>query len=154
MVSADWNGAWRNITKLILGVGWIPGRPPSIEDEISSSSRSTTSSIDSARAIEQLYGGSESIQVSLALLSELRLSTPGGLQRRPESAGDQSAEHPWSVEHERAKQYFRKDVMRYTTQRDTAKEVARHIKRIRQAAGGRYIEFEFGEELGAEYNNT
>ena len=151
--SADWNGAWRNVTKIILGVGWLPGKPPTLEDEILSSSRSTTSSIDSARAIEQLYGGNESIQQSLAHLSELRLA-PGGNPRGPTSDPNVSTafEPPWNVEHERARQYFRKDVERYTSQQTTAKSVARDIKHIRKVSNGRYIDFEYGEELGAEYN--
>lgn len=155
MVSADWNGAWRNVDKLILGVGWLPGRPPSLEDEISSTSQSTTSSIDSTRAIEQLYGGNDTIQESLTRLAELRLTT-GGPSRRPEPGFDGSVADippPWNVEHERAKQYFRKDVERYTGEQDTAKKVARDIRGIRKAANGRYIEFEFGAELGAEYKD-
>lgn len=149
LASADWNGAWRNITNLMLGVGWVPGRPPSLEDEISSSSRST-SSIDSTRAIEQLYGGSENIQASLSRLSELRL-TSDARQRDP-SATDASIQQPWNVEHERAKQYFKKDVERYAIERSTAKEVSGQIRVIRKAASGRYIDFELGPVLGPDYS--
>jgi len=145
--SADWNGAWRNIANIILGVGWLPGKPASIEDEISSTSKST-SSIDSTRAIEQLYGASPAIQESLSRLSELRLSTSGINQH-----SNSSSNPPWNVEHERAKQYFKKDVERYNSQRSTAREVANQIRGIRRVANGRYIEFEFGQELGTEYTN-
>ncbi|KAK5946829.1 hypothetical protein PMZ80_000973 [Knufia obscura] len=151
MVSADWNGAWRNIDAIILGVGWLPGRPPSLEDELSSTTRST-SSIDSTRAIEQLYGGSESIQASLAHLSELRLSNSGG-PNRSQTSTQSPPEQPWNVERERARQYFLKDVQRYISQRKTAKKVARDIKAIRKLANGRYIDFEFGEELGPGYTD-
>jgi len=151
--SADWNGAWRNISKIILGVGWLPGRPSAIEDELSSMSKSS-SSIDSARAIEQLYGSSESIQESLSRLSKLRLSSTGGPTGRPTSGADQGPQQSWNVEHERAKQYFRKDVERYNNQQSTAKEVAGQIRGIRRAANGRYIEFEFGQELGAGYKEV
>ncbi|KAK5098460.1 hypothetical protein LTR70_002672 [Exophiala xenobiotica] len=145
--SAEWNGAWRNVSNVILGVGWLPGRPSSVEDEISSTSKSS-SSIDSARAIEQLYGSSESIQASLGRLSELRLSTTRGVP------ADQGGQQSWNVEDERAKQYFKKDIERYHRQQSTAKEVAGQIRGVRRAANGRYIEFEFGQELGAEYENV
>lgn len=151
--SADWNGAWRNISRIILGVGWLPGRPSAIEDEISSMSKSS-SSIDSARAIEQLYGSSESIQEALSRLSKLRLSSTGGPSGGPASGGEQAPQQSWNVEHERAKQYFRKDVERYNGQQSTAKEVAGQIRGIRRAANGRYIEIEFGQELGAEYKEV
>lgn len=139
---ADLNGSWRGLSKLILAVGWLPGKPTSLEDDLLSTTRST-SSIDSARAIEQLYGGQQAIQDTLEAIAQLRLTNRA--PRQPPEGHDDAGNVPWNVEHEREKQYFRKDVERYVGQRDTARKVAQEIRRRRKAGNAPWLDFEFGE---------
>lgn len=140
---ADFNGSWRGLSKLILAVGWLPGKPTSLlEDDLSSTTRST-SSINSTRAIEQLYGGQQAIQEALEAIAQLRMTNRA--PRQPPEGHDDAANVPWNVEHEREKQYFRKDVERYVNQRDTARQVAQEIRRRRKAGNSPWLDFEFGE---------
>lgn len=133
---ADWNGSWRNISTLVLAVGWLPGREANSEDDLSSYS---SSSIDSTRAIEQLYGGQDAVQQSLEALSSMRL-------------GQMAQAHPpgtatWNVEEEREKAYHRRDVERFFSQQTTAKLIADEIKVIRKSGGAKRIDFDFGEPV-------
>ena len=143
-LGVDFNGSWRNLGTLILAVGWLPGRPPSIEDDLSSTTRST-SSIDSTRAIEQLYGGQQAIRDALESIANIRIGNA-----RPRQPPDQTVTPLWNVEVEREKQYFRKDVERYITQQKNAKNIAEEIKVVRRKGGGKWIDFEYGELLNVE----
>ncbi|KAK5102772.1 hypothetical protein LTS08_003572 [Lithohypha guttulata] len=143
-LGADFTGSWRNLTTIIVAVGWLPGRPPS-EEEFFASRSTTTSSIDSTRAIEHLYGGRQAIQESLEAIANMRLGN-----RRPREPPEEEVNPPWNVEHEREKQYFRRDVERYISQQNTAKQVAGEIKERRKRAGARWIEFDFGGTLNVE----
>lgn len=136
---ADWNGSWRNLSTLALAVGWLPGREPKSDDEQSSYS---SSSIDSTRAIEQLYGDRNSIRQSLEALASLRLDRTS--QVHPLEAPR------WNIEEERQQQYYRRDVERFFEQQTTAKLIADEIKVIRKNGGTRRIEFDFGEPVDEE----
>lgn len=144
-LNADWNGAWRNIEKLILTVGWIPGRPDRFGSDGASSMSRTTNSFDSTRAIDQLYGESKAIRHSLQEIAKFRLGTPCST-----AAADENQTTLWNVEEEREKAYFKRDAERYQTLQSGAKHVAKEIRAMRKAAGGSWIEFEFGEVLTEE----
>lgn len=144
-LNADWNGSWRNIEKLILSVGWLPGRPSKFGSDTTSSVSKNTSSIDSERAIGQLYGDSEAIRHSLQEIAKTRLgSWP------PVTAADENQTPLWNVEEEREKTYFRRDAERYRTLQTGAKHVAKEIRAMRKSAGGIWIDFEFGDVLTEE----
>ena len=137
---AEWNGSWRNISTLILAVGWLPGNPADILDG-SSSGRSSTS-LDSTRAIEQLYGGQEAIQKSLEAIASIRLGSGTGERLQ---LGEEPA---WNVEEERQKQSFRRDVERFFEQQASAKLAADDIKEIRRSVSGtKRIDFDFGKTI-------
>lgn len=139
MLGPDWNGSWRNIRHLNLGVGWLPGRPFGSRGTSDFSSTTGTSSVDSTRAIENLYGDSEAIQASLAQLAISRLG--------PRPPPDEAQPAPWNVEEEREKQYFRRDVERYIAQQHRANTVAEEIRMLRRQVGGAWIEFELSRKL-------
>lgn len=138
----DWNGSWRNITHLNFSVGWLPGRPSGSAYGSGISSITGTSSIDSTKAIEHLYGNSEAIQQRLVQLATARLG--------PRPAPDESQPAAWNVEEEREKQYFRRDVERYVSQQDQARAVADEIRTLRRQGGGAWIEFELGRKLSED----
>lgn len=151
----DWNGAWRNITKLNFSVGWLPGRPSRFDSDTSSVSRST-SSIDSTRAIEQLYGESEAIRHSLQELAKLRLGPGPAITADVENQTPLPGQSPgqqWNVEEEREKTYFRRDIERYQSSQRSARHVAKDIRALRKSAGGAWIDFEFGDVLTEEQMN-
>lgn len=133
----DWNGSWRNIKTLILMVGWLPASP--ISPQHSNSAYSTSSSVDSSKAIEQLYGNSERIQQSLTKLSALRLES------RPDLTVEDKER--WNVEREREKTYYKRDVARYRDIRGLAKSQAAKIRQLRAEGGGGWLDVEFGEVL-------
>lgn len=136
---ADWNGSWRNLSTLVLAVGWLPGREPNSDDELSSYS---SSSIDSTRAIEQLYGDRASVRQALEALASLRLHRTSQVHP-PETPR-------WNVEEERQQQYYKRDVERFFDQQTTAKLIADKIKVIRKNGGAKRIEYDFGEPVDEE----
>lgn len=133
----DWNGPWRNIRTLILMVGWLPSPPTSPQHD--RSAYSTSSSVDSSKAIGQLYGNSERIQQSLTKLSALRLES------RPDPTLEDKER--WNVERERERAYYKRDVARYREIRGSAKTQAMKIRQLRGEGGGGWIDADFGEEI-------
>lgn len=91
-IGPEWNGGWRGLEYLCLGIGWIPIMPEAEQAD--------------------------------------QTPEPGTT---------------WNVEHERKLYRYRKDVEEHARLRMTAREVVQHIRALRKAHGGKWIDIDLDE---------
>lgn len=125
-IGPDWNGSWRNVEFLALGVGWTPS---SLDDCGQSSVTSKLSSGDrtpSSRSTKWLN------------------SRPGSAARfaapQDSTSGLGLIKQDWDVAEERRKYLAKKELERFDVTRARAREVARYLRVVRERAKGKWIE--------------
>lgn len=134
-IGPEWNGSWRGIEYLGLGVGWLPA-----DRELPLDRREAGSPNRLTAVIEAVPGPSATeTRGSLARLS---------LERRPQEGSMQITEDPaesWNVEEEREKHRLRQEWREYSRLWYGAQNVAQMLRAIRRAGRGKLVEFgDFG----------
>jgi hypothetical protein len=127
----DWNGSWRNVEYLGLGVGWAPPIVSSGNGStyLKASSSNLDSSPGSRRGLDRRFASS-------TILGELDASIGGrGLIKQD-----------WDVEEERRKYLAKKELETCQAIKAKACEVASHLRILRERAGGKWIEIDVSDE--------
>jgi hypothetical protein len=125
-VGPDWNGSWRNVEYLALGVGWTPS---SLEDNEQSSifadltSGGQGSSSHSKRWLHSRLGPLDKVGAPLSTTN-----------------GRGLIKQDWDVEEERRKYFAKKEFERFSVTQARAREVARYLRALRQTTSGKWIE--------------
>jgi hypothetical protein len=121
----EWNGSWRDIEWVGLGPGWLPEKPYTLNSD------------DPARSLEEEDNAFVPERPSRPLTASIH--TPSA----SDGPGDDGA-LPWDVEVERAKYRQAQEMKAYENILRKAREVAKHVHRIRKEGGGKWLHFSFG----------
>ncbi|OKL63573.1 hypothetical protein UA08_01266 [Talaromyces atroroseus] len=127
-LEASWNGPWRDIEWIGLGPGWIPAKYAGSND-LSESHTPLVASIhshSSQRRVPASFGNPDDDLSSVLTAQDLR-----------------------EAEMARQKQRHINEWKAYEDTLRRARQVERHVHRVRREAGGKWIHFSFGGE-GAE----
>lgn len=121
---AEWNGSWRNVDFLGLGVGHAT--PNTMADEqISTSSKDSPSTPVSSSSSSRKWLNSR-----VGTSSEY-VKVPGLIRQ------------DWDLGQERRRYFAHKEDQKLLAIRETVREVTRHVRGLRESAGGKWIEVGF-----------
>jgi hypothetical protein len=116
-IGPDWNGSWRNIDYLALRVGWTPTSPDDSEQ----------SSVSSQACFVE--------QANTSLSSSTKIA-----ESNTSRNGQGLIKQDWDVEEERGKYLAKKELERFSVIQARAREVARHMRIVRERARGKWME--------------
>lgn len=131
----DWNGSWRNVEYVRLGVGW---KPPVLKEQ--NSPVSLTAHVDQpgSSALPRdrpQFRGSSFTKIEISHPSSSSSSSSPGLVKQD-----------WDVEEERRKYLAKKQLEIFQMLEARAGEVARQLRALRDRARGRWIEIDVSAE--------
>jgi hypothetical protein len=113
-IGPDWNGSWRKVEYLGLQVGWTP---PNVEGD---NSIPWSASVDAK--------------------SHQPPDSPNNVPAVGATIGRGLIKQDWDVEEERKKYFARKELEKFKIVQARAHEVARHLRFLRESAGGMWID--------------